>query len=358
MDCDAAGMEAIQAATADRGMAATAARGASMRALVYTAPGQVAMEDCPRPRPGAAELEIAVTAAGICSAEISGFLGRSSRRLPPLILGHELVGRAADGRRVVADPLWTCGRCAACRSGAGNLCPNLRLLGMDRLAGCFAEFVAVPEAQVYEIAANLPDARAILAEPLANIVHLFRIAAPQPSFRMGIVGAGTMGSMALQMALRLGASEVLVEEVCNPRLEAARQMGATLAVNPATGEGRGEAREFAGEGLDLVLDACGEEAARQEAFALCRPGGLVVLLGMAAKRSAIDFAASIRKEHRVAMAFGYTATDFRRSLDLVGGGSIDLTPWTAELPLEEGQKAFEIMTASRGATLKMMLRVR
>jgi 2-desacetyl-2-hydroxyethyl bacteriochlorophyllide A dehydrogenase len=174
---------------------------------------------------------------------------------------------------------------------------------------------------------------------------------------MGIVGVGTMGSLALQTALRLGVREVLVQDVNDARLTVARQMGATLAVNAATEEGRGQAREFAGHGLDLVLDASGPDSARQAAFDLCRPGGLVVLLGMGKERSEIDFVTSIRKEHRVAMSFAYTPVDFERALKLLAAGEIDLTPWTAEMPLEEGQKAFEKMTASRGDTLKMMLRV-
>jgi 2-desacetyl-2-hydroxyethyl bacteriochlorophyllide A dehydrogenase len=318
------------------------------------------VEDWPRPRPAVGEVEIAVDAAGICGADISGFLGRSRRRTPPLILGHELVGRSPDGGRVVADPLIGCRQCVECMRGAKNLCSGLRLLGMDRMAGCFAEFVAVPESQVYEIRDDLSDARAVFAEPLANIVHLFRLADPQPRFRMGIVGAGTMGSMALKMALHQGAAEVVVEDVDEVRLAAARRMGATLAVSPEIG--LDEALSFAGnhadDGLDLVLDACGEGSARQRALDLCRPGGTVVLLGMAKETSELHLGASIRKEHRVLMSFGYTTADFRRSLELLAAGEIDMTEWTTEMPLEEGQKAFERMTESRGGTLKIVLRVR
>jgi len=328
-----------------------------MRALVYTAPRQVEMEDRPRPIPAEGESEIAMDAAGICGSDISGFLGHSRRRIPPLVLGHELVGRRPDGRRVVANPLISCGHCTACLSGAQNLCSSWRLLGMDKTAGCYQEFVTIPESQIYEIPDQLSDARAVVVEPLANIVHLFRIAAPLPFFRMGIVGGGTMGSLAVQTALRLGVRELLVQDVNDVRIETARKMGATLAVNVSTEEGRGQAREFAGHGLDLVLDASGSEAARQSAFDLCRPGGTVVLLGMGKERSEIDFVTSIRKEHRVVMSFAYTTVDFERALNLLVRGEIDLAPWTVELPLEHGQKAFDQMTTAPGATLKMVLRV-
>jgi threonine dehydrogenase-like Zn-dependent dehydrogenase len=166
-----------------------------------------------------------------------------------------------------------------------------------------------------------------------------------------------MGSLALQTAIRLGVRDLLVLDVSDVRLETVRKMGATLAVNVSTEEGRGQAREFAGHGLDLVLDASGSEAARQSAFDLCRPGGTVVLLGMAKERSEIDFVTSIRKEHRVVMSFAYTPVDFERALKLLARGEIDLAPWTVELPLEAGQKAFDQMTTAPGDTLKMVLRV-
>jgi threonine dehydrogenase-like Zn-dependent dehydrogenase len=328
-----------------------------MRALVYTAPRQVTMEDRPRPVTGTDEVEIAVAAAGICGSDVSGFLGHSRRRIPPLVLGHELVGRTEDGKRVVANPLISCGRCTACLSGAQNLCANWRLLGMDRTAGCYAEYVSLPRSQVYAIPDDLSDAKAVIAEPLANVLHLFRIAAPAPFFRMGIVGGGTMGSLALLAAKRLGVREILVQDLSDARLAAARKMGASVAVNVSNDEGRAEARRVAVHGLDLVLDASGVGAARQAAFDLCRPGGTVVLLGMGAEKSEIDFVTSIRKEHRVVMSFAYTPADFERSLAMLTAGEIDLTPWTVEMTLEQGQEAFDRITTNPGDTLKMMLRV-
>jgi threonine dehydrogenase-like Zn-dependent dehydrogenase len=228
---------------------------------------------------------------------------------------------------------------------------------MDSTAGCYAEYVSLPRSQVFAIPDELSDAKAVLAEPLANIVHLFRISAPSPFFRMGIVGGGTMGSLALLAANRLGVREVLVQDLSDARLAVARQMGASRAVNVSSEDGRAEARRFAGHGLDLVLDASGVGAARQAAFDLCRPGGTVVLLGMGAEKSEIDFVTSIRKEHRVVMSFAYTPADFARSLSLLIAGEIDLTPWTVEMALEQGQQAFDRLTTNPGDTLKIMLRV-
>jgi threonine dehydrogenase-like Zn-dependent dehydrogenase len=327
-----------------------------MRALVYVAPESVELQDRPRPKAAAGEEEIRVEVSGICGSDMSGFLGHSPRRKPPLTLGHELVGRTADGRRVVGNPLISCGKCARCLSGQQNLCSSWRLLGLDRTEGSFAEYVALPESQLYEIPDALPSDRAILAEPLANVVHLFRITAPLPFFRLAIVGAGTMGALSFLVARIIGAKDIFSVDVNPQRLTTLRELGAaTLDVSdPAAAR---EAQAAGKSDFDVVIDASGTAAARQMAFDLCRPGGQVVLLGMGSQRSEVDFVTSIRKEHRVVMSFAYTPLDFQRALSLLIAGEIDLAPWTEKLPLEQGQRAFEKMTRAPGATLKMLLSV-
>ena len=329
-----------------------------MRALVYTAPGKVEIEErpCPQPRPG--EEEIAIEFAGVCGSDISGFLGHSALRKPPLVLGHELVGRRRDGRRVVANPLVSCGHCEACISGAQNLCDSWKLLGLGTTPGTYSEYVALPSSQIYEIPESLSSEQAILVEPLANVVHLFRLVEPQPFFRLAIVGAGTMGALVLQTALRIGARDVLVTDVNDKRLETMRSLGASSVVNVTLPDALATAIRSAGRGYDVVIDASGSAPARQTAFDLCRPGGQVVLLGMGTQRSEVNFIASIRKEHRVVMSFAYTPVDFKRALDLLIADEINLTPWTVSLPLEQGQEAFERMSHNPGVLLKMMLQVK
>ncbi len=328
-----------------------------MRALVYTAPGKVELEQRPRPEPQKGEEEIAVEVAGVCGSDISGFLGHSALRHPPLVLGHELVGRRQDGSRVVANPLVSCGCCDACLSGVQNLCDSWKLLGLGTTPGSFAEYVALPSAQVYEVPDSLTAEHAILAEPLANIVHLFRIVAPPPFFRLAIVGAGTMGALALSAGVRVGARDVLVADVNQERLETMQRLGASASVNAARAEDVAAAQRRAGRGYDVVIDASGSAPARQLAFDFCRPGGQVVLLGMGDQRSDVNFVTSIRKEHRVVMSFAYTPVDFKRSLDLLIAGEIDLTPWTVRMSLERGQEALERMSYRPGVALKMILEV-
>jgi threonine dehydrogenase-like Zn-dependent dehydrogenase len=217
--------------------------------------------------------------------------------------------------------------------------------------------VSLPVRQIHEVPESLPATRAVLAEPLANIVHLFRMVAPAPFFRLAVVGAGTMGALALMTSRTIGSRDVLVVDVNDQRLATMREVGATAAVNTSTAEGVAESQRLAGRGFDIVVDASGSAPARQLAFDLCRPGGQVVLLGMGTQRSEINFVNSIRKEHRVVMSFAYTPVDFRRALDLLIAGEIDLSGWTERMPLEHGQQALEKMSHAPGATLKMLLQI-
>jgi threonine dehydrogenase-like Zn-dependent dehydrogenase len=166
-----------------------------------------------------------------------------------------------------------------------------------------------------------------------------------------------MGSLALLTARRIGAREITVLDVNEERLSTMRDLGASAAINSGTPQGVDQAKDHAGWGFDVVLDASGGASARQMAFDLCKPGGQVVLLGMAQQRSEVDFVTSIRKEHRVVMSFAYTPVDFERALSLLTAGEIDLGPYTVTKPLDQGQEAFELITKSPGKTLKVLLSV-
>jgi 2-desacetyl-2-hydroxyethyl bacteriochlorophyllide A dehydrogenase len=315
------------------------------------------MEDRPRPAVLPGQEEIAIQIAGVCGSDISGFLGHSALRKPGLVLGHELLGRRRDGRRVVANPLVSCGSCNACIAGAQNLCDSWTLLGLGTTPGTFAEYVVLPSAQVYDVPDSLTSEQAILAEPLANIVHMFRIVSPPPFFRFAIVGAGTMGALALLASRLVGARDVLAVDVNEQRLATMRNLGAFAVANVSSADAVAEVLPTPARAYDVVLDASGSAPARQMAFDLCRPGGQVILLGMGTQRSEVNFVASIRKEHRVVMSFAYSPADFRRSLDLLIAGEINLTPWTVRMPLERGQEAMERMSHHPGVALKMMLEV-
>ena len=125
-----------------------------MRAVIWNGPRQMEIRDVPVPEPKAGEVLVKVHSVGICGSELSGFLGESSIRVPPLIMGHEFSGIVVqsgepiahfkEGDGVVVNPILTCGECYYCRRGLQNLCQHRQIVGVHT-SGAYAEFVTVPE---------------------------------------------------------------------------------------------------------------------------------------------------------------------------------------------------------------------
>ncbi len=335
-----------------------------MRALVYTRPGTLELQSWPDVEPAAGQALLKVEGVGVCGSDLAGFEGRSSRRVPPLILGHEVVGtvletsgtgRIRPGDRVVANPLQSCGSCPFCATGHDNLCENWRLLGMDREQGGFAERVAVAEANLHPIPAEMPLERAVMVEPLANSVHLMGLAGAGRFQSMVIVGGGAQGILALMLARYLGHRHIAVVETSEERRGVAASLGASLVVDPRRDDGVAIVREWMASGVDIAVEAVGLDATRRTAVSVVRKGGTVIMLGLHDQTSGIEFATVVRSEIRLLGSFAYTARDFARSLQLLMDGGLDPSPWVRVRPLTDGQRTFEDILKRPDATLKYVL---
>jgi threonine dehydrogenase-like Zn-dependent dehydrogenase len=340
-----------------------------MKALVYTAPERVEVQDFPEPPLADGHVLLQVSAAGICGSDIHGFLGHSPRRQPGLVMGHETVATIREvhpsvrgwsaGQRVSFNPLMGCGVCAACRAQRPNLCPDWRIFGMDRLHGTFAERVAVPAAQLHALAESLPEAEAIFAEPVAVLVHAFRIAFDAVADTMAVVGAGTIGALAVVLARLHGVRRVCVVDQNDERLAVARQLGADVVINNAREDAVRAVRAAAGgAGAEHVVEAVGHAATRRAAVAMAAKGARLLFLGMAENDSGLPWVDMIRNEQSVVTSFAYAPRDFEAAVALVQSRRFDLKPWTEARPLEDGQAAFAKMARSPGAILKMMFTLR
>lgn len=338
-----------------------------MRALVYTAPEAMEMREIPDPVVREGEVLLKVGAAGICGSDIHGFLGHSERRKPGLVFGHEAVATIAElspgvkswrvGQRVSFNPLVSCGACGACVAERHNICADWWLFGLDRVHGTFAPYVSVPACQLHAVSDELPDAEAILVEPLAVVIHALRIALPEPPRSIAIVGAGPIGALSLVLAKLRGVPKVAVSDVSDERLAAARALGADLVVHAGRENAVEAVRAFTGGGADCVVEAVGTDETRRTAVAAAARGGRLVFLGIAENDSGLPWIEMIRNEQVVITSFAYTHRDFSDSVAKVEARSFDLKPWTETRPLQEGQAAFAKMAHRPGATLKLMLQV-
>ena len=339
-----------------------------MKALALAGVERLELCDIAPPVPREGEVLLRVTVAGICGSDVHGFLGHSPRRKPPLVLGHEVVGVVAQrhpsvndiavGQRVYVNPLISCGRCAACIAGRQNTCANWRLLGMDNLNGAYAQYVAVPASQVRAIPGDVPDAMAVWAEPLANLVHCFRISMHEHPGSIAIFGAGTMGALAVMMARLRGVGRILVVDRIEERLDAAKQLGADRVFHSDEPDVVRKIRdETGGAGVDYVLDAVGVSATRRAAAAVCRRGGRMAFLGLGENESSLPFIEMIRNEQAIFTTFAYTPGDFLDSIRLIESGRVRLERWTDTRTLDEGQACFMKMAHDPRGTLKLLLEV-
>lgn len=310
-----------------------------MRALVFTAPSVVEMQDVDEPQPRDGEVVVDVKGSGICGSELHGFRSLGFRK-PPLVMGHEVVGVDAAGRRVAVNPLLSCGRCDLCGRGLPQVCRERGLLGVHRPGG-FAERVAVPADALHVLPDGISWEAAAMVEPLANAVHALRQIPDVRDTRVGVIGAGAIGLLCLLVARRLGAGHVTVVDPSDGRLAIAARLGAD-----ATGQALGE--EY-----DAVVDAVGLPATRADSLVRVRPGGHAVWIGLARADATIDGNDLVRGERHVVGSFAYRPEEFAEAVTL--SADCDLG-WSTGVPLEDAQRIFMALADGNSEIVRAVIR--
>lgn len=308
-----------------------------MKALVFTAPGEVELQDVPEPAATDGEVVVAVRAAGICGSELHG-VRRPGFRVPPLIMGHEFAGVTEEGTPVAVNPLLSCGSCDLCERGARQLCRKRRLIGVH-LPGGFAERVAVPRSALRPVQPDLPFTAAALAEPAANAVHAWARAGAQAGQRIGVIGCGGIGLFCLLVAAHAGAERTRAADLASARRDVASRLGVAVGT------------DLDGE-FDVIFDAVGTAATRAASLARLAPGGTAVWLGLAEPEPGFDGNALVRGEQRVLGSFGYTDAEFGTALDLVARWDLG---WATAFPLSAGERVFRTLLGGGTDPVKAVL---
>jgi L-iditol 2-dehydrogenase len=341
----------------------------TMQALVWLGPRDMVQRTEPVPQPAPGEVVISVAAAGICGSELSGFLGRNSLRVPPLIMGHECAGQvvqaagetfargdiAAVGARVTFNPLIACGSCDQCVAHRPNLCRQRQLIGAHR-PGAFAQYVAVPARQCYPLPREISLVAGALVEPLACSIRAVALAGVRPRERLLILGAGPIGLCAVAAARAQGVEQIIVSDVATQRLEIALRWGASAVVNAGQQEVLAFVQERYPGGVDSVIDAVGATPVRTQAIRAVRPGGRVVLIGLHDEESVFPANYLVRQEIALTGSFGYTETDFTQAIDLLARGVVQPSgDWLEERPLSDGPTAFAELVDGKARAAKIIL---
>jgi alcohol dehydrogenase len=332
-----------------------------MKALVYTQPLEVQLQDRPMPDPAPGEVVLAIEAVGICGSDMHAWHGHDPRRKPGLVLGHEFVGRIASsqapgvepGTRYTGNPLITCGVCEYCVQGRNNLCANRTMVGMTR-PGAFAEFMSLPAASLVAMPQDLDARRAVITEPAATAWHAVNLSMralvrPLHECRVLVIGGGAIGMTAALLLRHLGVAGLLVTE-----LNALRRAAVARHVGCETCDPR--AAPLPEAAFDYVIDAVGAKATRVQALQAVKAGGVVMHVGLQDWASEIDMRRLTLAEITLLGTYTYTTADLRATVDALARGVFGDMAWVEERPLADGQRAFVDLHEGRSAAAKIVLR--
>lgn len=313
---------------------------------------------------------IRIKACGICGSDVHGFTGKTGRRLPPLIMGHEAAGIVEQmgknvaglekGDRVCFDSTVYCNTCEACLAGQFNHCRERQVLGVSVPAfkrhGTFAEYVSVPSWIVFKIPDDLSFVNAALMEPASIGTHASNKAPINSGDTVMVIGAGTIGLFILQGCRLRGAANVIVADINNFRLDLAKRLGADTVVNPLEQDLKEcVAEQTDGKGADVTLEAVGYAKTFDTAVSLTKLGGYVVAVGNLEKTAEFDLQQLIARELTIKGSYA-SAGEFSQCIDLVASGKINVEPLISEvLPLQAGPGAFERLLKAEEDLLKIVL---
>ncbi len=312
-----------------------------MKALVYTGPQQIEFQQIPTPEAEDNQCIVDIALCGICGSDMHAYHGHDSRRVPPLVLGHEAVGIVQTGnlagKRVAINPLMTCGKCAVCISGHEHLCEYRELIGM-RVPGAFAEQLVISEKNLTVLADDFPFERAVLAEPLACAVHavdigLARLNCSPKDACIVVLGGGAIGLLCALVFKHNGVKHLWIAETNQLRRKSINQTIQANIYDPAT-----DAQHI--PPADIVLDAVGSGITRKVASQLVAPGGTIVHIGLQSNDEGLDTRRLTLQEITFVGTYCYTNSDFAQALSLLQNGKITERGWTEYRTLQNGKSAF------------------
>ena len=332
-----------------------------MKALVKAkAERGIWMEDIEVPQIGHNDVLIQIHRTAICGTDIHIFQWDdwAQKTIPvPLAVGHEFSGKIVDlgtdvrglevGDRVSAEGHITCGVCRNCRAGRRHLCMNTQGIGVSR-AGAFAEYLSVPAFNVFKLPDTISDDLAAVLDPLGNATHT-ALSFDLVGEDVLITGAGPIGIMAVAIARYAGARHIVITDINDYRLDLARKMGASRALNVQTESIDDTMRDLGmEEGFDVGMEMSGNPQAFRDMLRTMHHGGKVAILGIPPSETTIDWTEVIFKGLELKGIYGREMfeTWYKMSSMLQSGLNIDAII-THHYDIDEFQPAFELMESGQ-----------
>jgi threonine 3-dehydrogenase len=313
------------------------------------------LQDVPDPKPGPGEVLIRVLRTGICGTDlhIDAWNEWAQHTIkPPLVVGHEFVGEVVElgedvtsvypGEIVGAEGHITCGKCRNCLAGRRALCANSVGIGVHR-DGAFAEFIVMPAGNLWPHLTKIDLDVASIFDPFGNAVHVatqFRLVAED----VVITGAGPIGLMAAMVARHIGARFVVITDVSDYRLDLARKVGVTRAVDVRKTKLQEVQQELGmKEGFDVAFEMSGVPSAMREMIDNMAHGGRVAILGLPDHEFAIDWSEVVFKMLTLRGVYGRQIFETWYQMSVFVQSGLDISPViTHRFPYQQYREAFAV----------------
>jgi len=301
------------------------------------------------------EVKIQVKASGICGSDLHAFLGHDERRLPPIVLGHEVYGTVVEGdvhlgENVVVNPIVSCDSCKFCLENRQNLCENRYMIGMQKQGG-FAEFMNIHKKNIIKMNPSLDSKIAALCEPTATAVHAVSLI-KKSSFKnvkdmnVLVIGAGSIGLLCAILLKNEGCNDIAITEK-NPN----RQGNIKNIKGMVLKEELNTSERF-----DLVIDAVGIEQTRDLSVQHVDVGGTIMHIGLGNNTGSIDYRKITLGEIVFLGTYTYTNEEFSQAAELLNSCVLnDDLNWISEVSLKDGQKAFDSILDGTTSSAKIIL---
>ncbi|MBQ0534153.1 L-threonine 3-dehydrogenase [Providencia huaxiensis] len=318
------------------------------------------MTDVPKPELGHNDVMIKIRKTAICGTDVHIYNWDewSQKTIPvPMVVGHEYIGEIVAigqevkgfkiGDRVSGEGHITCGHCRNCRGGRTHLCRNTIGVGVNR-EGCFAEYLVIPAFNAFKIPDNIPDEIAAIFDPFGNAVHT-ALSFDLVGEDVLVSGAGPIGIMAAAVCRHVGARHVVITDVNDYRLELAKKMGVSRAVNVSRENLKDVMNELGmKEGFDVALEVSGAPAAFQTMLDTMNHGGRIALLGIPPSSMATDWSQVIFKGLFIKGIYGREMFETWYKMATLIQSGLDLSPIiTHQFSIDEFQKGFDIMRSGQ-----------
>jgi L-iditol 2-dehydrogenase len=341
-----------------------------MKALVLTDYMTFHYMDVPDPEVGPDEVLVNVKAAGICGSDVQGMDGSTGRRIPPVIMGHEASGIIVEqgekvkkwkvGDRVTFDSTIYRQDDWYTRRGLYNLSNGREVLGVSakefKRDGAFAEYIAIPQHILYRIPENVSLTQAAMTEPAAVALHAIQLTPVSLHDTAMVIGTGMIGSFIIQGLKIYGCREIIAVDLEDDRLNMAKELGATVALNPRDHGVSEKVKELTGNrGVDVAFEAAGNPDTFQIGIESLRKGGTLTLIGNLVPSVNMPLQRVVTHQLRLQGSYAI-AGEFPKALEMIASGKIIVDALlSAEAPLCEGAEWFQRLYKREEGLFKVVL---